>query len=85
MNGVEIVQDIVEILVAGITELGAGIGSGISEFAQALAFTTTGEGSNATTTLSVFFVLVIVFAGVSLAIGLTRLVFGWLESLGARG
>lgn len=84
MSGTEIVSDIVEILVAGITQLGTGIGQGISNFAQALAFTTTGEGSSATTSLSVYFVLVIVFAGVSLAIGLTRLIFMWLESLGAR-
>lgn len=84
MSGTQIVHDIVEILVAGITELGTGIGQGISNFAQALAFTTTGEGSSATTSLSVYFVLVIVFAGVSLAIGLTRLIFMWLESLGAR-
>lgn len=84
MEGTAIVGEIVEILVAGITELGQGIGAGIANFAQALAFTTTGEGSSATTHLSVYFVLVIVFAGVSLAIGLTRLIFMWLSSLGAR-
>lgn len=81
MQGTTIVTEIVQILVAGITQLGSGIGTGISQFAQSLAFTGTGENQ----TLSVFFVLVIVFAGVSLAIGLTRLIFGWLESLGARG
>lgn len=80
MSGTAIVTEIVNILVAGITQLGTGIGAGISNFAQALAFTGTGESQ----TLSVYFVLVIVFAGVSLAIGLTRLIFMWLESLGAR-
>lgn len=80
MDGVAIVTQIVQILVAGITQLGTGIGEGVSNFATALAFTGTGENR----TLSVYFVLVIVFAGVSLAIGLTRLIFGWLESLGAR-
>lgn len=80
MSGTAIVTEIVNILVAGITQLGTGIGAGISNFAQALAFTGTGENQ----TLSVYFVLVIVFAGVSLAIGLTRLIFMWLESLGAR-
>lgn len=84
MTGVDIVQDIVEILSAGITSLGTAIGSGISNFAQALAFQTVGTGADAHQELSVYFVLVIVFAGVSLAIGLTRLIFMWLESLGAR-
>lgn len=84
MSGVQTVQAIVEILVAGIQGLAEGIGSGISEFAQALAYTTTGTGSDAVTTLSPYFILVIVFAGISLAVGLTRLIFMWLSSLGAR-
>lgn len=63
MSGTDIVTEIVDILVAGITQLGSGIGAGISNFATALAFTGTGEQQ----TLSVYFVLVIVFAGVSLA------------------
>lgn len=82
MTGIEIVQEIVSILVAGITQLGAGIGQGVSDFAQALAFTTTGEGSSATTSLSIFMILVVVFAGLALATGLTRLIFNWLQNLG---
>lgn len=82
MTGIQIVQDIVEILVAGLTELGSGLGAGISNFVQSLAFTTTGEGSSAVTSLSVYFVLVIVFGGVALAIGLTTKIFNWLSNLG---
>lgn len=78
MSGTAIVSEIVNILVAGLTQLGTGIGSGIANFAQALAFTGTGEHQ----TLSVYFVLVIVFAGVALAIGLTTRIFQWLSSLG---
>lgn len=85
MSGVEIVQEMVEILVAGITQLGAGIGAGVNDFVQALALTTTGEGSSATTTMSVFLVFTLVFCAISLAIGLTRHIFGWLSSLSARG
>lgn len=80
MTGAEIVTEIVEILVSGLTTLGTGIGSGVANFASALAFTGTGENQ----TLSVYFILVIVFAGVSLAIGLTTLIFNWLSSLGNR-
>lgn len=78
MSGAEIVSEIVQILVSGLTSLGTGIGSGIANFATALAFT--GSGDNQT--LSVYFVLVIVFAGVSLAIGLTTKIFNWLSNLG---
>lgn len=78
MSGTEIVKNIVDIIVAGITELGTGIGEGISNFVTKLAFTGTGENQ----TLSVFFVMVLVFAGISLAIGLTTLIFNWLSSLG---
>lgn len=82
MSGVDIVTDIVEILGAGIVGLGEKIGEGVSKFAQALAFTTVGTGDNATTEMSVFFVLICVFAAIGLAVGLTRLIFGWLQSLG---
>ena len=82
MTGVEIVQEIVQILVAGITQLGAGIGAGISNFAQSLAFVTVGTGADATTEMSVYFVLVLVFAAVALGIGLTTKIFNWLSSLG---
>ena len=78
MTPAEIVQEIVEILVAGITQLGSGIGSGIQSFATALAFQGTGENQ----TLSVYFILVLVFAGIALAVGLTTRIFTWLSSLG---
>lgn len=78
MSGTAIVTEIVQILVAGLTQLGTGIGTGVANFAQALAFTGTGENQ----TLSVYFVLVIVFAGIALAVGLTSRIFQWLSSLG---
>lgn len=73
-----IVTEIVNILVEGLTAMGTGIGSAVSNFAQALAFQGTGENQS----LSVYFVLVLAFAGVSLAIGLTTRIFLWLSSLG---
>lgn len=78
MTGANIVTEIVNILVSGLTSLGTGIGSGIANFASSLAFQGTGDQQ----TLSVYFVLVLVFAGVSLAIGLTTKIFNWLSSLG---
>lgn len=80
MTGVEIVQSIIEILVAGIQGIATGVGSGLSTLAQSIFMTGTGESQ----TLSTFGTLIVVFAGISLAVGLSRLVLHWLTSLGAR-
>ena len=84
MTGVQIMQAVIEILVGGITEVAKGIGSGLSTLAQSVFLQTTGTGESATTTLSTFGVLIIVFAGISLAIGLSRWVVNFVASLGAR-
>lgn len=84
MSGTQIMQSIIEILVGGITQVAQGIGSGLSTLAQSVFLTTSGEGSSATTTLSTFGVLIVVFAGISLAIGLSRWVVDFVASLGAR-
>ena len=78
MTGVEILQEIITILVGGISGIAQGIGSGLSTLATSIFLTGTGENQ----TLSTFGVLVVVFAGISLAIGLSRLVVRWISSLG---
>lgn len=80
MTGIEIVQEIVSILVSGISGVATGIGQGLSTMAQAIFMSGTGESQ----TISVFGVLIIAFAGVSLALGLCRLVYQLITSLGAR-
>ncbi len=84
MSGVQIMQAIIEILVGGITKVAEGIGGGLSTLAQSVFLQTTGSGADATTTLSTFGVLIVVFAGISLAIGLSRWVVNFVASLGAR-
>lgn len=84
MTGVEILQAIIEILVGGITGVAKGIGAGLSDLAQGIFLTTTGTGEAATTTLSTFGILIICFAGISLAIGLCRWMVNFVTSLGAR-
>lgn len=84
MTGVQIMQAIIEILVGGISGVATGIGQGLSTLAQSVFLQTTGTGSEATTSLSTFGVLVVVFAGISLAIGLSRWVVNFVASLGAR-
>ncbi len=84
MTGTQIMQSIIEILVGGITQVAQGIGSGLSTLAQSVFLQTTGTGESATTTLSTFGVLIVVFAGISLAIGLSRWVVNFVASLGSR-
>lgn len=76
-----ILTEIISLLVAGITGLASGIGAGLSELVQSI-FLKVGE-SGTIEGLSTFGGLIIVFAGVSLAIGLSRWVLNWVTSLGA--
>lgn len=80
MTGTALVTEIVQILVSGITGIAQGVGAGLSELARAIFFTSSGE----TETLSVMGILIIAFAGISLAIGLSRWVLNFLTSLGSR-
>lgn len=73
-----VLQEIISILVAGISGIATGVGQGLSTLVQALFL-----GSDSSK-LSVFGGLVVVFAGISLAIGLCRWVVDWITSLGAR-
>lgn len=75
----QLMTEIISILVSGITGLATGIGEGLSALAQSI-FLAPVEGGGYE--LSVFGGLIVVFAGISLAIGLSRLVFQWLTSLG---
>ena len=77
-------QSIIEILVGGISGVAQGVGEGLSTLAQSIFLQTTGDGASATTELSTFGVLIVVFAGISLAIGLCRWVVNFISSLGAR-
>lgn len=65
MTGVQILQAIIEILVGGFVGIGEGLGQAFSTLAENIFLTTVGDA----TTLSVFGSLVVVFAGISLALG----------------
>lgn len=76
----EVLSEFVGILVSGIVDLAKGIAQGVTEMATAL-FLKTGE-AGAVTGLSVFGGILAIFAGVSLAIGITTKVYTWITSLG---
>ena len=75
-----ILTEIISLLVGGITGIAQGIGSGLNELVTQLFIDSSGD----TMTLSVFGGVVAVFAGIGLAVGLSKFVTKWIASLGAR-
>lgn len=73
-----VLTEIIRLLTGGITGIATGIGNGLTALVTNIFIDTTGE----TNTLSVFGGVIVIFAGVSLAIGLSRLVVKWVSSLG---
>ena len=74
-----VLTEIIELLVAGISGIATGIGTGLGNLVTSIFLDTTGDGMK----LSTFGGVIVVFAGVSLAIGLSRWVVNWVTSLGA--
>ena len=75
-----ILTEIVQLLTGGITGVASGVGQGVSTLVSDIFIDSTGG----TQALSVFGGVIVVFAGVSLAIGLCRWVMNFLTSLGAK-
>lgn len=77
-----VLQEIITLLVSGVQQVATGIGGGLNALVSNIFLETVGEGSSATTQLSTFGGLIIVFAGIALAIGLCRWVVNFVTSLG---
>ena len=75
-----ILSEIINILVGGLTSFATGFGSGLTSLVGAIFI----DNSGTTPVLSTMGGLIVVFAGVSLAIGLSRWVLDFCTSLGAR-
>ena len=73
-----VLTEIIALLVGGITGIATGIGQGLSNLVTSIFL----QGEGDTMALSVFGGVIVVFAGVSLAIGLSRWVTNWVTSLG---
>lgn len=72
--------EFVGLLVGGITALATGVAQGVSTMASTLFLATDGQGT--VTGLSAFGGIAGIFAGISLAVGITTRVFIWVQSLG---
>lgn len=73
-----ILREIIEILTSGLTQFASGLGTGLNEFVTNIFLSGTGE----TQTLSAFGVIIVVFSGIALAVGLSRFVVNMLTSFG---
>ncbi|MBO4940319.1 MAG: hypothetical protein J6D30_04795 [Clostridia bacterium] len=73
-----VLTEIIQLLVAGISGIATGIGSGLSTLVSNIFLSTEGE----VTKLSTFGGVIVIFAGISLAVGLSRFVTNWVTSLG---
>lgn len=71
----ELLVEIVQLLVGGITQVATGIGGGLQQLVTNIFLTTDGALSN-------FGGLIIIFGGISLALGLCYFVVNWLTSWG---
>lgn len=76
MSGV--LQEIITLLVSGISQMATGIGTGLQALVGAIFLDTSGS----TPVLSTFGGIIVVFAGIALAVGLCRWVVNFLTSLG---
>ena len=75
-----IMTEIITLLTGGITGVAEGIGGGLQSLATSIFLDGTGD----TQKLSVMGTLIVIFAGISLALGLSRWVLNFVTSLGAR-
>ena len=78
-----VLQEIISLLVAGISQLATGIGNGLKALVEAIFLNATTVEGVTTYSLSTFGGVIVVFAGISLAIGLCRWVMNFVTSLGA--
>lgn len=76
-----VLQEFVQLLVSGISDLATGIANGVATMAEAL-FLKTNPSTHAVEGLSVFGGIVAIFAGLALAVGITTKVYTWITSLG---
>lgn len=77
----EVLADFIELMVSGITNIATGVGQGLSTLVTNIFLEVNAE-THAVTGLSAFGSVIAIFAGIGLAIGLSRLVVNFVTSLG---
>lgn len=77
---VNALQDFVDLLVGGVTNMAGGLGEGINSYVTDLFFKTGADG--VVEGLSNFAGITGIFGGVALAVGITSMLFMFVRSLG---
>lgn len=75
-----VLTEFINILVGGVTQMATGLAGGIVAMVKALFLEVSEQG--AVTGLSIFGGVIAIFAGISLAVGITTRVYLWVTSLG---
>lgn len=75
-----LLSEIITLLIGGLTDMATGFGKGLNDMVTNIFIDSTGDSN----TLSVFGGVIVIFAAISLAIGLSRWVVNFVGSLGAR-
>ena len=76
----EVLNEIITLLTDGIGSIATGIGAGLGNLVQEIFLKVNESGE--VVGLSTFGGVIVIFAGVSLAIGLSKLVVNWVSGLG---
>ena len=76
----DVLNEIITLLTGGISGIATGIGDGLGNLVESIFLKVGADGT--VEGLSAFGGVIIVFAGVSLAIGLSKLVVNWVTGLG---
>ena len=74
-----VLTEIITLLTNGISAMASGIGSGLQQLVSNIFLDTTGSNP----VLSTFGGVIVIFAGIALAVGLSRWVVNWLTSFGS--
>lgn len=80
MTATQIASDIIGALTSGLSGLISAVPNAIKDAFNALFITTTGEGASAASHVSSFAIVMLVFGGIALAFGLTKLVYNLIRS-----
>lgn len=78
----QVLVDIITLLTGGISQMAQGIGAGLAALVQQIFLTGAGT-TESPYGLSTFGGVIVIFAGISLAVGLSKLIVNWVTSLGA--
>lgn len=75
-----VLTELIGLIVGGLSDMATGIGGGLNDLVTNIFIDGTGDSSK----LTVFGGTIGIFAGISLAVGLSRWVVNFVASLGAR-